>query len=124
LPGLKRNFSVSVAPPREHYGALAGGRPGSTEPSLSLVDPDAADGVVQCALSGLASSGKTGPVSNTFNACTLPWRIWPWGITLTHGDTDVTPECSVEFGVQLALSIPPGAEYPLPASSAVAPKDL
>jgi hypothetical protein len=36
---------------------------------------------------------------------------------LTHGDTDGTPECSVEFGVHLPLSIPPDAQYPLPGSA-------
>jgi hypothetical protein len=37
-------------------------------------------------------------MTETFNACTLPWCIWPWGLTLTHSDTDTNPECSVEFG--------------------------
>ena len=55
-------------------------------------------------------------MGDIFYACTLPWEIWPWGITLTHGDTDMVSECSVEFGVGLALTIPPGADYPLPGS--------
>ena len=46
-------------------------------------------------------------MSETFHACTLPWSIWPWGLTLNHGDTDVLPECSVEFGVQVVRPSPP-----------------
>jgi hypothetical protein len=46
-------------------------------------------------------------VSQTFNACKLPWSIWPWGLTLNHGDTDMLPECSVEFGVQVVRPSPP-----------------
>lgn len=40
-------------------------------------------------------------MSDTFHVCTLPWAIWSWGIRLTHSDTDVLPECSVEFGAML-----------------------
>jgi hypothetical protein len=46
-------------------------------------------------------------MSETFSACTLPWSIWPWGLSLTHGDTDTLPECSVEFGVQVVQPSPP-----------------
>jgi hypothetical protein len=37
-------------------------------------------------------------MSDIFYACTLPWQIWPWGIRLTHSDTDTVQVCSVEFG--------------------------
>jgi hypothetical protein len=37
-------------------------------------------------------------MTNSFRPCTLPWSIWSWGLTLKHSDTDVLPECSVEFG--------------------------
>jgi hypothetical protein len=47
-------------------------------------------------------------MSDTFHACTLPWRIWPWGITLSHSDSDITPECSVEFG---AMFVRPTLRY-------------
>jgi hypothetical protein len=40
-------------------------------------------------------------MSNTFYSCTLPWTIWPWGIKLTHSDSDMLPECSLEFGVMI-----------------------
>jgi len=40
-------------------------------------------------------------MSDVFNPCPLPWSIWQGGLTLTHSDTDVTPECSVEFGVEV-----------------------
>jgi hypothetical protein len=50
-------------------------------------------------------------MSDTFEACTLPWSIWPWGLTLTHTDTDVLPECSVEFGAMMPRSSPPYAEF-------------
>jgi len=30
-------------------------------------------------------------MSETFNACTLPRSIWPWGLTLKHVDTDTSP---------------------------------
>jgi hypothetical protein len=40
-------------------------------------------------------------MSDTFHACTLPWSIWPWGLTLTHSDSDELPECSVEFGAMI-----------------------
>jgi hypothetical protein len=49
-------------------------------------------------------------MSGTFHACTLPWAIWPWGITLTHSDTDVLPECSVEFGALVARPTRPYEE--------------
>jgi hypothetical protein len=41
-------------------------------------------------------------MSDTFQVCTLPWRIWPWDVSLFHSYTDVSPECSVEFGVMVA----------------------
>lgn len=47
-------------------------------------------------------------MSDTFRACTLPWRIWPWGIRLSHSDSDMLPECSVEFG---ALVVRPTRPY-------------
>lgn len=37
-------------------------------------------------------------MADVFDACSLPWSIWPWGLSLAHSDTDVGPECSVEFG--------------------------
>lgn len=40
-------------------------------------------------------------MTDVFNSCPLPWSIWPWGLKLTHSDTDLAPECSVEFGVQV-----------------------
>lgn len=40
--------------------------------------------------------------NDTFYGCSLPWRIWTWGLSLVHSDTDVSPECSVEFGVNVA----------------------
>jgi hypothetical protein len=49
-------------------------------------------------------------MSNTFRVCTLPWAIWPWGIRLTHSDTDMRPECSVEFGAMLPRPTPPYEE--------------
>ena len=49
-------------------------------------------------------------MANTFRACTLPWSIWPWGIRLTHSDSDVTPECSVEFGGMWIRPAPPYEE--------------
>lgn len=45
-----------------------------------------------------------------FSACNLPWSIWPWGLSLTHGDTDVLPECSVEFGVLIVQPTRPYRE--------------
>lgn len=44
---------------------------------------------------------------NHFEAVHLGWRIWPWGIKITHGDTDVLPECSMEFGVHVVRPKPP-----------------
>lgn len=41
-------------------------------------------------------------MANVFESCQLPWRIWPWGLDLAHSDTDLTPECSVEFGGMIA----------------------
>jgi hypothetical protein len=49
-------------------------------------------------------------MSNTFRVCRLPWSIWPWGISLTHSDTDTRPECSVEFGGMLPRPTPPYEE--------------
>lgn len=49
-------------------------------------------------------------MSGTFRPCAVPWRIWPWGITLTHSDTDLTPECWVEFGALVARSTRPYEE--------------
>jgi hypothetical protein len=49
-------------------------------------------------------------VADTFSACSLPWRIWPWGLSLTHGDTDVLPVCSVEFGVLIVRATRPYKE--------------
>jgi hypothetical protein len=46
-------------------------------------------------------------MGDTFHACTLPWRIWPWGVTLTHSDTDMLPECSMEFGAMVVRPKPP-----------------
>jgi hypothetical protein len=46
-------------------------------------------------------------MSETFNACTLPWRTGPDNLTLTHCDTDVLPECSVEFRGQVVRPSPP-----------------
>jgi hypothetical protein len=43
--------------------------------------------------------------NDTFYACSLPWRIWTWGLSLVHSDTDVSPECSVEFGTNVARRI-------------------
>jgi len=40
-------------------------------------------------------------MNDVFHSCTLPWAIWPWGLQLTYSDTDVGPECSVAFGVQV-----------------------
>jgi hypothetical protein len=50
-------------------------------------------------------------MSDAFQACTLPWSIWPWGITLTHSDTDMWPECSVEFGAMMPRPTPPSEEF-------------
>jgi hypothetical protein len=49
-------------------------------------------------------------MSDTFIACTLPWRVWPWGLTLRHCHTDVSPECSVECGALLPRPSPPYEE--------------
>jgi hypothetical protein len=49
-------------------------------------------------------------MSETFNRCTLPWRIWPWGISLRHSDSDMVPECSVEFGAMIVRPTPPYEE--------------
>lgn len=45
-----------------------------------------------------------------FRACELPWRIWPWGLDLSHSDTDVVPECSVEFGAMIVRPSPSDEE--------------
>lgn len=44
---------------------------------------------------------------NVFRSCQLPWRIWPWGLALSHSDTDVAPECTVEFGGMFVQPTPP-----------------
>lgn len=46
-------------------------------------------------------------MADTFHACRLPWEVWPWGVTLSHSDTDVVPECSVEFGGHIVRPQPP-----------------
>ncbi len=46
-------------------------------------------------------------MSDTFKACTLPWGIGTGGLTLTHSDTDVSPQCSVEFGALVVRPDPP-----------------
>lgn len=48
-----------------------------------------------------------GAGADIFDACRLPWRVWPWGVTSSHSDTDVVPERSVEFGAQIARPQPP-----------------
>jgi hypothetical protein len=53
-------------------------------------------------------SARFGSMRDSFRVCTLPWRIWPWGVRLTHSDTDMTPECSVEFG---AMVVRPTCPY-------------
>ncbi len=45
-------------------------------------------------------------MNGTFHPCAVPWRIWPWGLTLHHEDTDVLPACSVEFGVLMQPGVP------------------
>ena len=59
---------------------------------------------------GSGRSGRLGSVSDTFKACTLPWRIGTDGLTLRHSDTDVSPQCSVEFGALLVRPEPPYEE--------------
>lgn len=46
-------------------------------------------------------------MADKFRACLLPWRVWPWGLTLTHSDTDTVPDCVVQFGALVARSDPP-----------------
>lgn len=46
-------------------------------------------------------------MTDSFNACRFPWSVWPWGVTLKHSDSDLVPECSVEFGAQVARPEPP-----------------
>ena len=52
-------------------------------------------------------STRLAVVSDAFFACSLPWAIWPWGLTLAHSDNDTVPDCSVEFGVQVVRPSPP-----------------
>ena len=47
-------------------------------------------------------------MDNVFHACTLPWTVWPWGVDLHHADTDVVPECSMQFG---AMIVRPSQPY-------------
>lgn len=50
---------------------------------------------------GRTSPQDSIPVTDTFEPCRVPWRVWPWGLDLSHSDTDVVPECSVEFGARV-----------------------
>jgi hypothetical protein len=50
-------------------------------------------------------------MKNRFKPCLLPWAIWPWGLSLSHSDTDVGPKCTVEFGAQVARPTPPFDQY-------------
>jgi hypothetical protein len=49
-------------------------------------------------------------MSDKFHACTLPWSIGSWGLHLNHSDTDLLPECSVEFGAMMVRPAPPYEE--------------
>ncbi len=50
-------------------------------------------------------------MSPSFHACPLPWQIWPWGLQLTHADTDTLPECSVEFGAMIVRPTGPYEQF-------------